>query len=86
MCQYFWETSYLRIPTLHLTDHVKLKGQKDQYVDALVLHRRGNKVTTGGRRREGVGRRKEGEGRGEESVVGGDGGDVQGVRKLDRGV
>ena len=39
----------LRIPTIQLTDHVKLKKKEDQSVDASVLLRKGNKIITRGR-------------------------------------
>ena len=45
------------------TNHMELKKKEDQSVDALLLHRIGNKVITGGRR-EGFGRkRREGKNR-----------------------
>jgi hypothetical protein len=31
---------------------MKLKKKEDQIVDVSILHRRGNKIITGGRRRE----------------------------------
>ena len=40
---------------------MNLKKKKAQSVDASILHRRGNKIITGGRGREGPGR-KRGEG------------------------
>jgi hypothetical protein len=49
----------LRIPTIKLTDHMKLKKKEDQSWDASILFRRGNKIITeleGGR---GLGRREE---------------------------
>jgi hypothetical protein len=46
----------LRIPTLQLTDHMKLNKKEDQSVDASILLRRGNKIITGGRGRKGPGR------------------------------
>jgi hypothetical protein len=63
-------------------DHMKLKREEDQRVDALVLLRRGNKIIKGSRGGRDLGRREEGGG-GLESGMGGDGGDV---RKLNRGV
>ena len=35
------------IPTIQLTDHMKLKKKEDQSMDASVLLRRGNKLITG---------------------------------------
>jgi hypothetical protein len=63
----------LRIPTIQLTDHMKLKKKEDQSVDASVLHRRRNKIIMGSRGQEGFGgkrggRREKGAGSG----VGGD--------------
>ena len=51
----------LRIPTIQLTDHMKLKKKEDQSVDASVLLRKWNKIITGGRGWEGLWR-KRGEG------------------------
>ena len=67
---------------------MKLKKKEDQSVDASVLLRRGNNIIKGSRHLEGLGRKRRGGGkkRGEESGMGGDGGDVQRVRKLNRGV
>jgi hypothetical protein len=66
-----------------LTDHMKLKRNEDQRVDASVLLRRGNKIIKLSRGREGLGRKRRwGGGRGEYSGMGGDG-DLQ-VRKLNR--
>jgi hypothetical protein len=77
----------LGILTIQLTDHMKLKRKKDQRVDPSGLLRRRNKIRSveGGRD---LGGRQEAEGkkRGEEPGMGGDGGDVQRVRKLNRGV
>jgi hypothetical protein len=74
-----------RIPTIQLTDPMKLKRKEVQRVDASVL-RRGNKIIKGSKVWEEFGK-KEGEGKiGEESHMRGDGGDVQMVRKLNRGV
>jgi hypothetical protein len=42
----------LRISTIQLTDHMKLKKKEDQSVDASVLLKRGNKIITGHRRME----------------------------------
>jgi hypothetical protein len=76
------------IPMIQLMDHMKLKRKEEQRVDASVLLRRGNKIIKG-RGWEGLGK-KRGEGRegkrGAESGMGGGGGDVQRVRKLNRGV
>ena len=57
-------------------------------MDASVLFRRGNKIITGERGWEGLGR-KRGGGKGKKGTgtgMGGDEGDVQKVRKLNRGV
>jgi hypothetical protein len=37
----------LRIPKIQFTDHMKLKKDEEQSIDALVLLRRGNKTVTG---------------------------------------
>jgi hypothetical protein len=47
----------------HHIDHKKPKKKEDQSVDSSVLLRRGKKITTGGKGREGSGR-KSGGGRG----------------------
>ena len=66
----------LGIPTIQLTDHMKLKKEGES-VDASVLLRRGDKIS-----RELEGRRDwEGKG-GAGSGVGGDRGEVQRIRKL----
>jgi hypothetical protein len=71
----------LGIPTIQLIDHIKLKKKEDRSVDASVLFRRGNKISFGGRGKEGLGmERRRGGGIG--SGMGGDGEDVQNVRKL----
>jgi hypothetical protein len=78
----------LRISTVQFTDHVKLKKNKDQSVDASILLRRKNKIITGGRGREGPGREREG-GRGREvarSSMGSDRREVQKVRKFNRNI
>jgi hypothetical protein len=43
---------------IQLTDHMMLKKKEDQCVDASVLLRRGNKIITGCRGREGSGRNR----------------------------
>ena len=57
-------------------------------MDASVLLRRVNKIVQASIVWEGLRRKRRGGGgkRGEESGMGGDGGDVQRVRKLNRGV
>jgi hypothetical protein len=45
---------------IQLTDHMKLKKKKDQSVYASVLLRRGNKIISGDRGREGPGRERRG--------------------------
>ena len=67
---------------------MKLKKKEDQIVDASVLLRRGNKIIKGSKGWEGLGRKRGRVGEKEEagSDIGGDGGDVQRVRKLNRGV
>jgi hypothetical protein len=53
----------------------------------LILLRRGNSIIKGSRGWEGLGRKRRGRGkRGAESGMGGDRGDVQRVRKLNRGM
>jgi hypothetical protein len=66
---------------------MELKKKEDQSVDASILHRRGNKIITRGREKEGPGKEKGGGGkkRGTESRVGRDKREVQRVRKLNRG-
>jgi hypothetical protein len=54
----------LRIPTLQLTYHMKLKKKEDQGVDASVILRRGNKVIKRGR-----GRKKEEKEKGGGSIM-----------------
>ena len=41
------------IPTIQLTDNMKLQMKEDQSADASVLLRRRNKIIKGGRLREG---------------------------------
>ena len=55
-------------------------------MDASVLHRRGNKIITGGRGREGPGRERieYRENGGSGSGIGGDGREVQRVKKSNR--
>jgi hypothetical protein len=53
----------LRIPTIQTTNHMQLKKEKDQSVDASILHRTGNKIIAGGRGREGPGRERRGGGK-----------------------
>jgi hypothetical protein len=69
---------------IQLTGHMKLKRKEDQRVDASVLLSSGNKIIKGSKGWEGLERkRRRGE---EESGMGGDVGDVQRVRKLNRDV
>jgi hypothetical protein len=66
---------------------MKLKEKEDQRVDVSVLLRRGYKIIMGGRGREGLGRERErGGDKGGRVRCGRDKGDVQRVRKLNRGV
>jgi hypothetical protein len=75
----------LRIPTIQLSNHMELKKKEEQSVNASILHRRGNKIITGGRERGGPERE-----RGEErkkwagSGIGRDRGEVHRVRKSNR--
>jgi hypothetical protein len=48
------------IPMIQLTDHMKLKKQEDQRVDASVLLRRGNNIIKESRRWERLGRKRGG--------------------------
>jgi hypothetical protein len=64
---------------------MKLKRKEDQRVDASVLLRRGNKIIKGNRRWKRLGRKRR-RGRVEGLGIGGDGGDVQRVKKLNRGM
>jgi len=67
--------------------HMKLKRKGDQRVDVSVLLRRGNRIIKGSRWFEGLGRKKGGRGKNRAELgLGRDGGDVQRVRKLNRGV
>jgi hypothetical protein len=50
------------IPTLQLTDHMKLKRKENQRVDTLVLLRRGSKIIKGNRGWEKLGRKRRGGG------------------------
>jgi hypothetical protein len=50
----------LRIPNIQLTDHMKLKKKENQIVDALVLHRKGNKIFTGAKMETKYGEKTEG--------------------------
>jgi hypothetical protein len=66
---------------------MKLKKKEEKSVAASVLLRRGNKIITTGRAREGARRDREGGGkRGIGSGMGEDGGEIQRVRKLNRGL
>ena len=51
------------MPTIQLTDHMKLKKKEDQWVDASVLLRRGNKIITGGKGGRFLGGRKKEQGK-----------------------
>jgi hypothetical protein len=76
----------LRIPKIPFTDHMKLKKNEDQSVDASVLLRRGNKIQEVEGRRD-LGGREEGKGgRGAGSGMSEDWDDIQGIRNLNRGV
>jgi hypothetical protein len=60
---------------------------EDQSVDGSVILRRGNNLIKVSRGWEGLGRKRGGGGeKGEESGMEGDGGDVQRIRKLNRGM
>jgi hypothetical protein len=74
----------LRIPTIQLTDHMKLKKKEDQSMDTSVLLRRGwgDKILKGGRVLGG----RVGEGGQDHMWKETGGGEVQRVRKLNRGV
>jgi hypothetical protein len=76
------------ISMIQFMDHIKLKRKKDQSVGASVLLRRGNTIIKGSKGWERLERkRREGdEKEGEESGMRGDRGEVQNVRKLNRGV
>ena len=50
------------IPTIQLTNHIKLKRKEDQRVDALVLSRRKNNIIMRSTRWEGLGRKRRGGG------------------------
>ena len=43
------------------TNHMELKNKEDQSVDASILHKRRNKIFTGGRGRKRPGRKRGGE-------------------------
>ena len=73
----------------HDTTHGSHEAQEEGRPKSgcFILLRRGNKIIKRSRGERDVRGRKEGEGkRGAESGMGGDGGDVQRVRKLNRGV
>ena len=73
------------MPMIQLTDHMKLKNTEDKNMDASIQLRRGNKIITGGRGREGLGReRGRGRKRGTASHLGIVRREVQRVRKLNR--
>jgi hypothetical protein len=65
----------LRVPRIQLTDYLELKKKEDQSMDASNLHRMGNKIVTGGRRREGPRRERGGGGEkeGQDQVLEGTG-------------
>jgi hypothetical protein len=67
-------------------DHMKLKREEDQRVDASVLLRRGNKVIKGRRGWEGIGGKRRGRGKEGKNQVWEEMGNVQKVRKLNRSV
>jgi hypothetical protein len=76
----------IRIPMIQLTDYRKLKKKYKQSVCASVLFRRGNKITES-RGLKGLGRKRvRGGAKRAGSGMGRDRGDVQRVRKLNRGV
>jgi hypothetical protein len=70
-----------RIPMIWLTDHMKVKKNEDQSVDASVLLRRGNKIIMGGRGWVRLGRNVGGE----EEKRGGAGTGVGGAGEIYRG-
>ena len=47
-----------RVPMIQPTNYMELKKKEDQSVDASILHRKGNKIITKGRRRKGPEREK----------------------------
>jgi hypothetical protein len=53
----------LRIPTIQLTDHMKLNKKESQSVNASIPLRRRNKIVTGGRGGEGPGWKRGGGGK-----------------------
>ena len=73
-----------RIPGIQLTDHMKFNNNECPSKDAPIPLGKKNKIIMGSRGAEELGRK--GVGRGAESGMGGDGGDIQRVRKLNRGV
>jgi hypothetical protein len=58
----------LRIPTIQLTDHMKLKRKEDQRAGVSVLLRRGNNIIKGSREWEGLGRKRWGDKKGQNQV------------------
>jgi hypothetical protein len=72
---------------IQLTDHMKLNKKEGQSVDVSVSLRRGSKIMTHNRGREGPEcERGRGEEVGIESSMGGDRREVQRVRKMNRSI
>jgi hypothetical protein len=73
---------------IQLMDHMKLKRKEDQRMDRSVLLTKGNKIIKGSRGLEKLGRKRRGGGEkeGQNQVWEETEGDVQRVRKLNRGV
>jgi hypothetical protein len=74
-----------KIPMIHLTDHMKLNKKEGPSVDTSIPFRRGNKIITKGRGREGTWVR-EGKGEGKSEAGSGMGGrqerEAQRVRRM----
>ena len=59
---------YMPIPTIQLTDHMKLKKKEDHSVEVSVLLRRGNKIITECRKGHTMERGGEGKKEGQDQV------------------
>jgi hypothetical protein len=76
----------LRIPTIKLTDHMKLNKKEGQSVESLIPVRRENKIITGGRGRD-LGGKVEGKGKGSVIMyVGGERREFQRARRMNRNI
>ena len=76
----------LRIPTIQLTDHMKLNKKEGQSVDASIPLRRRNRIIMRGRGREGPGRERSWKEKSREAGpgIGRDRKEFQGARRMNR--